>query len=76
MARKKGKRPKQRLIEVCQNDGGLGIPACEGSQVATVQVTLDMAFTGLDNSKLQLCADCADRLRDHAEEMGYEVDLD
>ncbi len=46
MARKKGKRPKQRLIEVCQNDGGLGIPAC------------------------------ADRLRDHAEEMGYEVDLD
>jgi hypothetical protein len=75
MGKKKAKGPKQRLIETCQNNGGLGIEPCNGN-VAVVTVTVDPAFTGLDGKSIDLCVDCAARLQHHAADFGYDVEID
>lgn len=76
MAKKKRKGKDQPLTEFCENDGGLGIEPCEGSQIATVDFTVSMDFTMRDKRTLLLCDECAERLKEHAEEMGFDVKLE
>ncbi len=73
MSKKKSK--KQPKVKFCENDGGLGIDPCEGiSEVAVVELSVDMEFTGLDRPTIHLCEVCADRLKEHAESLGYDVE--
>ena len=76
MAKKKRKGRDQPPTDICENDGGLGIEPCEGTQVATVDFTVSMDFSIRDKPTLHLCDDCAQRLKEHAEAMGYDVEID
>jgi hypothetical protein len=61
----------------CENDGGLGIEPCEGvSELALVDLTVSMEFSCLDRPTIHLCDTCAEKLRVHAEAMGYDVEID
>ena len=61
----------------CENHGGLGIEPCSGvSELAVVDLTVSMEFSGLDRPTIHLCDDCAARLKEHAEAMGYDVEID
>ncbi len=72
MSKKKSR--KQLETRWCENNGGLGIEPCEGSELAVVELAVDPAFTGLDRETIHLCDDCATRFTEHAEEMGYDVE--
>jgi hypothetical protein len=58
----------------CENDGGLGIAPCEGTEMAVVTLRIDPAFTGRDGPTIDLCDECAVLLREHAENLGYDVE--
>lgn len=74
----KKKRQRQDRLRWCQNEsGGLGIEPCRGiSELATVTLLVAPAFSGLDDRAIHLCDDCATRLKEHAEAMGYDVEID
>jgi CRISPR/Cas system CMR-associated protein Cmr1 (group 7 of RAMP superfamily) len=74
----KNKRQRQDRLRWCENElGGLGIEPCKGfGELAVVDLTVSMEFTGLDRPTIHLCDDCAARLKGHAEALGYDVEID
>jgi hypothetical protein len=71
MSKNKRQRRNSDRLRWCENElGGLGIEPCNGfGELAVVDLTVNMEFSGLDHPTIHLCADCAARLKQHAETM-------